>query len=182
MEVHDHNRARRTMTVLSVVCVVLQLAIAPQISVFGGSINFTMILAGCIGLMYGSAAGTTAGFLAGLLHDLTAPVPVGLMMLVLAVGGFVLGLGDRNRVAESFSSSAKSFAVFSLVANIVYGIALFLSGHEGDLVVSIFGHGLVCAILTSLAACIVLLVLSGGEGSRPHSGRRVGGTRFRGVR
>ncbi len=179
MEVRDRHRAHRTIAVLAAVCVVLQLSLAPQISVFGGTVNFLMVLAGAVALSYGSSAGVVCGFLAGLLYDLTTPVPAGLMMLVLTVGGFALGYGGRNRVAESYASSLKVFGGFALAANVVYGIGLFLTGVEGSILVAIFGHGVVCAVLTTLVAALVLLALSGAEGPGGFSAKGAKGTRFR---
>lgn len=171
MEVRDHHKARRTVAVVAIVCVLCQLALSPQISVLGGSVNFMMILAGCVALLRGGGTGVAVGFAAGALYDLTAPVPVGLMMLVLTVSSFALGLGERNRIGESFSGSVKLFAGMAVAADLVYGIGLLLMGAEHNVLIALLGHGLASAVLTTLVASLFILVLSSAEGGRGFSAK-----------
>ena len=51
MAYHDAPQTTRSLAILAIICCVLQVALAPQISVFGGRINFMLILAGVIVLI-----------------------------------------------------------------------------------------------------------------------------------
>lgn len=189
MEVHDKYSARRTVTVLAVVCVVLQMALSPQISIGGGTVNFMLILTGAVALLSGSRAGCIAGFLAGALYDFTMPVPSGLMMLILTVTGFILGSGGRNRLAEQLDVALKLFAIAACAVNVAYAVALLLTGAQTDVLTAIFGHGLASIILDIIFALPVFYALARadmgqGFGRRPNSLRSVnakrgGGKRYR---
>ena len=50
MQVTDRNARRRITVILAVVCCVLQLALAPNVGIGNGRINFMLVLAACIAL------------------------------------------------------------------------------------------------------------------------------------
>lgn len=189
MEVHDKYSARRTVGILAVVCVVLQMALSTQISIGGGTVNFMLILTGTVALLSGSRAGCVAGFLAGTLYDFTMPVPAGLMMLILSVTGFILGSGERNRLAEQLDVSLKLFAIACCAVNLVYAIALLLIGTQSDILTAIFGHGVASILLDVIFALPFFYVLARadlGQGfaRRPNSlrtanAKRGGAKRYR---
>ncbi len=188
MEVRDKYTIRHTVAILSVVCVVLQLGLTPQISIGGGTINFMLILTGSVALLCGSRAGCVAGFLAGALYDFTMPVPAGLMMLALTVTGFVLGSGERNRLQEQLDVSVKLFAIACCAVNVLYAIALLLLGAQHDILMAIFGHGLASIVLDVLVALPFFYVLARADVSQTFSRsnslrsvntRRTAGKRYR---
>ena len=76
--------------ILAVVAAVLQVALAPQISILGGRFNFMLAFALAIALRGDGAQAVYAGFFSGLFYDLTATVPVGLMALLTMLASFAL--------------------------------------------------------------------------------------------
>ena len=89
--------------ILAVVAAVLQVALAPQISILGGRFNFMLAFALAIALRGDGAQAVYAGFFSGLFYDLTATVPIGLMALLTMLaargraGSLVLRCGWRLR-------------------------------------------------------------------------------------
>ena len=160
MEVRDKHAYLRAIGIIASVCVVLQMALSPQLSVFGGTINFMMILTGCVALLTGSRYGVFAGFFSGVLYDFTMPVPAGLMMLMLSVAGYVLGSGERNRLQEQLDASVKLFAGVCLGVNVAYSIALVLTGAESSIVSAVLGHGLASTVLDTIFVVPFLYALS----------------------
>ncbi len=70
------------MPVLAIVAAVLQVALAPQVSILGGRFNFMLAFAVAVALRGDATQAVYAGFFSGLFYDLTATVPIGLMALI----------------------------------------------------------------------------------------------------
>ena len=85
MRLTDRNRDVHNIVLLAIVCLVLQLALAPNIALLQGHANFACIFAMLIALSIGGRTGTICGFVAGILYDLSSTSPIGLMALLLTV-------------------------------------------------------------------------------------------------
>lgn len=179
MEYRDTAHSQRALAILIAVAAVLQVALAPQISILGGRINFMVILAGAVALMGNASQAVYVGFGAGLLYDLTSPVPVGLMTLILTASSFVLVQMASAGTSGFSSTSLRFMGFFSVVVCLLNGIALFFMGSERDLLLSLGGHGLMSAVLTTVVS-IPFLMLSGSMGSSRSGFSAHGhGTRFK---
>ena len=75
----------RVLAIAAAVYAVFQVGFAPQVSLLGGTFNFMVAFALVIGPGLGAHRGVIAAFLCGLFYDLTSPVPVGLMALILSI-------------------------------------------------------------------------------------------------
>ncbi|WP_291288730.1 hypothetical protein [Enorma sp.] len=170
--------------ILAVVAAVLQVALAPQISILGGRFNFMLAFALAIALRGDGAQAVYAGFFAGLFYDLTATVPVGLMALLTMLASFALSSIGGAGTSGFSGASLRLAAAGALAVSIVNGIVLVVLGAEGNLLISL-GHGLMTAILTSIACIPFLMVagtgssLGGGSFSRPGARAGSGGSRFK---
>ncbi len=92
MQVADEIKSCAPAALLSPsMCLILQLALAPNISLAQGHINFALIFCALMALKIGGKTGTICGFCAGLLYDLSSTSPVGLMALLLTVMSYILG-------------------------------------------------------------------------------------------
>lgn len=82
---------------------------------------FSLVLVHCLGLLEGRSRGTLDGLVLGLLIDITAGTPLGLMTALYAgmgyVGGWVGRTMWRNKLAPLFSA-AFCFAVYELVMDV----------------------------------------------------------------
>ena len=170
MQVNDSNKNRRSMVRLALVCLFLQLALAPNFGIANGRINFGLIYAGVIALTIGGHTGVVAGFFAGLVFDLCTTGPVGLMSLLLTVAAFLMGIEVRNRIAEDFSGSVVLFVMCAFVVSVFYNLAMFLVGQGGSIVDMLFLRTLPTFILTG--AAFVPFALIAGKGT---AGSSLGG-------
>lgn len=184
MEFRETQRSSRGIAIVAVVACVLQVALAPQLSILGGRINFMIILSAVLCFTGNADRAVVASFFCGLFYDLTAAVPVGLMALLLTVGSFALANTSAAQVGASNGDSLRLVAAFAVIVSVVYGIILLVMGVQSDILMSIFGHGLTSGILTAIVA-IPFMLLSGGSDSsrRGFSARGKGkGTRYKGIR
>ena len=151
MQVVDRNREVRTTAVLAVVCLVLQLALAPNIGLGNGRANFGLVLVGSVALFSSSRHPVLAGFLSGLVFDLCTTGPIGLMAFCLTLVGFALGLGARERVVGDLATSVVYASAASLAVSVVYHVAMLLVGQSSSLIDALFLRALPTALLTIVA-------------------------------
>ena len=137
MDLHEQGASSRTFAIAAVVCVLLQVGLAPQISIAGGRVNFMIILV-CLGVFSGDPTrAVVCGFCSGLFYDLSASVPVGVMSLLLTVGSFALVHSAAGQVGGSSSARGITVGAFALAINVVYSIILLFMGLETSFVVAI---------------------------------------------
>lgn len=108
--------------------VVLQVALAPQIAVFGVVPNFIFLVVVTLALVEGPVAGGLSGFVGGLLFDLLGTSVVGPYALVLTLVGYVAGMLSANLFAEGWLLPVTVVAVASLITEVAYGIVLAVLG------------------------------------------------------
>ncbi len=113
-----------TTTLALTVAVVLQIALAPQVAVFGVVPNLVFLVVVTLALTEGPAAGCVAGFAGGLLFDLLGTGVVGPYALVFCVVGYVAGLLHANMFAESWLLPVTVVFLASLGSEVSYGIIM----------------------------------------------------------
>ncbi|MBM6675182.1 rod shape-determining protein MreD [Olsenella uli] len=148
MRVADRGRESRTTVVMAVLCLVFQLTLAPNVALGNGRANFALVFTVCYALFSGRGGAPVAGFLAGLLFDLSSTGPIGLMAFCLTVAGALLGMSARERLAGDLASSVVHAAAVSLGVSVVYHLAMLLVGQASSLVDVLFLRALPTALLT----------------------------------
>ncbi len=133
MQVKDANKKRREVLVIGGLCLVLQLAMAPHICLGSGCANFALVYTGVVALSLGGRSAVIAGFAAGLMFDLTATTPVGLMALLLTLCGYALGIEERDRFGDGFVASLTSFGLGALAVLLSYHLAMILLGESSNM-------------------------------------------------
>lgn len=108
------------------IAAVLQAGLAPYLSIGGVVPNFMMLVVVTLALVEGPGAGASTGFAAGLLFELLGSGPVGPMVLVLTLTGYLAGLMHEKMFAEGWLLPLTVLAVVSLGAEISYGLILNL--------------------------------------------------------
>ena len=174
MEVRDPHRQRRSLAIACAVAAVLQLALAPQISLFGGAFNFMLVFALCMSM--GNEIGSA--FFSGLFYDMTSAAPVGLMSLLLTIGCFSLATVSHGVSGNVSTDTMRLIAVAILAINVVNGVVLFFMGVEGGFVSAVLVHGLASTVLDTIAA-LPFLVLVGASEPKKGFSARTKGTRFK---
>lgn len=148
MQVADRGRETRGTIALAIVCLVLQLALSPNVALGNGHPNFALIFSACVALQIGGTRGVVAGFASGLLFDLTTTAPIGLMAFCLSVSSFALGIEQRNRMAGDLASTMTLFCAGALGVSLVYHLAMLLVGQASSIVDVVVFRTLPTALLT----------------------------------
>ncbi|MCL4553596.1 MAG: rod shape-determining protein MreD [Actinobacteria bacterium] len=111
-----------------VVAFLLQIAIAPQLGIFGIVPNIVFVLMAAIALLRGSRQGAIIGFTCGLIFDFIGSGPIGVSALSFCVAGAMAGALRHNTFAEGWKLPVVIVAVSSLVAELLYAVTLLLLG------------------------------------------------------
>ena len=149
----DKNTKRRLTVILAATCAVLQLAIAPNLPLFGGRY------------------GTVSGFLCGLFFDFCSTSPLGLMAFFLTVCSYVLGMEVRNKLADDTSISLTQFSVAAFAVSNAYALALVLLGGAGFFE-ALFARALPTAAITIACYLPFVMILSRNRQGFTLSSRR----------
>lgn len=184
MQVKDSVRSRRDFGILAAICLILQIAVAPNIAFGNGRANLALVFAGVASLMLGGRTGVLCGFVAGLIFDLSTTGPIGLMAFLLTIGSFVTGLEGRNRIADDFTGSLVAFARLCCSVTVCYHVAMLLVGDATSLIDVVFLRSVPTIILTMIAFAPFAYVISHETGSslslggRPSKSARSHGSRY----
>lgn len=107
---------------------VLQVMLAPHLSIFGVVPNLLLLVVMTLAFVEGPTAGAVAGFAAGLLLDLLGTAPIGAWALVLTITGYTSGMLQENLFAEGWLAPATVAVVAGLVADTSYLVVLAVVG------------------------------------------------------
>ena len=172
MQVNDSNKHRHDGLILAVVCLVLQVGLAPYISVANGHINFAFIYCALVSLTVGGSFGVALGFVAGLVFDLCTTGPIGLMTLLLTIAAFLMGMESRNRLQDDTSSAIILFVIVCVVVSLAYNLAMLLVGQAASVVDMFVYRSLPTFLLTCLAFIPFAYLFSRGSSHHGSMGGR----------
>ncbi len=172
MQVKDVNRHRRSTAISAVVCLVLQVAIAPNLGLGNGRANFALVFCGAYALYEGGRAGVIAGFLSGLAFDLLTTGPFGLMSGLFTVFAYALGREARNRFADGFVASLTTFGTGAIITLFAYNATMVIMGNDVSLIDLLFMRTLPSFALSFICFMPIAwyLVQRSGKGSGIGSG------------
>jgi rod shape-determining protein MreD len=119
--------SRTLITTLALLAaLLLQVAVAPQLAVFGVVPNFVFLVVVTLALMEGPVTGCVAGFIGGLLFDLLGASVVGPYALVFCVAGYMAGLIHANMFAEGWLLPVSVVFIASVGAEITHGTIMVI--------------------------------------------------------
>ena len=148
------NRVLPTVAAIAAASL-LQIALAPYIAIGGVVPNVLLLVVVTLALVEGPAAGAAAGFGAGLIFELLGSGPIGPMVLVLTVTGYMAGLLHENMFAEGWLLPLTVMAVASLASTLAYGLMLDFLGAGGPFLLTFFTKILPEAIYDTALALLV---------------------------
>jgi len=131
------NRVLPTVAAIAAAAL-LQAGLAPYVAIGGVVPDFLLLVVVTLALVEGPAAGASAGFAAGLIFELLGSGPVGPMVLVLTVTGYMAGLLHENMFAEGWLLPLTVLAVASIGSTLAYGLMLDLLGVGGPFLLTFF--------------------------------------------
>lgn len=138
-----------------VVAGILQAGLAPYMAIGGITPNFLLLVTVTIALVQGPAAGCSAGFACGLIFDLLGSGPVGPMILVLSVTGYLAGLLHENMFAEGWLLPITVLGIAALGSEIAYGLILDLLGSGGPVLLTFITKTLPTAVYNTVLGLLV---------------------------
>jgi rod shape-determining protein MreD len=113
---------------LGLLCVLVQIALVSQVSVFGTNADLLPLVIAAVGLMTGSVAGAAFGFSVGLFLDLAFVQTVGLSSLVYVAVGYLAGRARELRDPHGTLVPLALGAAATAVATVGYALMQFLIG------------------------------------------------------
>ena len=155
--------ATRTSLVL-VIALTVQLAIASRLEVFGVQGDLMLLVAVCAGLAAGPDRGATVAFAAGISFDLLLQSPFGLSALTYAIVAYVAGSLQDLVLRAAWWIPLSTAAAASALGVILYGVAGTMVG-EDLLAVSLMRVALVVGILNGVVAPFALPVVRWATGN-----------------
>ena len=153
---------RRSLPTMGAVlaAALLQAGLAPYLAIGGVVPNFLLLVVVTLALVEGPVAGCSTGFACGLLFDLLGAGPVGPMVLVLTVTGYLAGLLHENMFAEGWLLPISVLGVAALGSEIAYGLLLDLLGGGGPVFVTFITRILPAAVYNTVLGLLVFPLLA----------------------
>lgn len=142
--------------VSTIVCLLLQVLLAPHIAIAGATPLFLAIPLAVVATSSGTALAVAFAFLLGLVYDLGTGTPLGSMSMAFSLAALVMQLLGRTEGGTGVSLGALAAAV--VVAEVVQGILLAMTGYAtsaGPVLVRM----LVGSLYTSAIAAIGLAIV-----------------------
>jgi rod shape-determining protein MreD len=148
---------RKALPTIAIVAVAafLQAAFAPYMAIGGVVPNFLLLAVVTIALVEGPIAGCSVGFVAGAIFDLLGSGPVGPMILVLTVTGYLAGQLHANMFAEGWLLPMTVLAIAALGSELAYGLIIMLLGAGGPFVTMLFSKMLPSAVYNTALGLLV---------------------------
>lgn len=137
------------------VAFVLQVMLAPDLSIARVIPNFLFLVVVTLAFVEGPIAGAVSGFVAGLLLDLLSTGPVGAWTLVLSTTGYTAGMLQENLFAEGWLAPVTVAILAGLLADFAYLVVLTILG-----VGPAFWESLIRAVLPRALYNAVLVLLA----------------------
>jgi rod shape-determining protein MreD len=167
--------APRTAVVL-VSALLLQVVIAPWLTIGGVQVDLLLLVSLAAGLTGGPERGARVGFVAGILWDLTVAGPFGLSALTYCLAGYFVGSAQRSVVGPTWWAPIPGAGLAAAASVLFYAaVGVLLGYHEW-----LSSRTLVVAAVVGGTAALLVLpairILSWTEGeplglrfpSRPH--------------
>ena len=142
-------------TAAIIVAALIQAGVAPYLAIGHVVPNFLLLVVVTLALVEGPGAGASAGFAAGLMFDLLGSGPVGPMVAVLAITGYLAGLMHEVMFAEGWLLPLTVLAIASLGSEMAYGLILDVLGQGGPFWLTFFSKMLPGAAYDTALALLV---------------------------
>ena len=152
------------MSLLLVLALTFQLAVASRLEVFGAQGDVMLLVAVAAGLAAGPDRGATLGFVAGISFDLLLQSPFGLSALTYALVAYIAGSLQDSVLRAAWWIPVATAVAASALGVILYGVFGTMVG-EDLLGLSLLRIALVVATLNAVAAPVVLRAVRWATGT-----------------
>jgi rod shape-determining protein MreD len=155
--------AIRTALVLAG-ALVLQVAVAPWLTLAGVQVDLLLLVAVAAGLASGPERGARVGFLAGILWDLTLDTPLGLSALAYCLAGYFVGSAQRSVVGPTWWAPIPGAGLAAAAAVLFYAAMGAAFGHTEWVTSETLVVALVVGFTTALLVLPAIRILLWTEG------------------
>lgn len=138
----------------------LQVGIAPYISIAGISPNFLIIVVVVAAMINGSDQGAGVGFVGGLMFDLLGAGAVGPAALVFTITGYLVGLLAQHLFAEGWLLPVTVLGIASLFSEFLYLVFSSLLGSSVPFFTALYAFVLPTAVYTSIISVLLFSIIS----------------------
>jgi rod shape-determining protein MreD len=119
-----------------VVSLLLQIMIAPNISILGVVPNFILGFVVLNAILNTKRRSTLAGFILGFLYDLVAQGPLGIMSFVLAILAYAVSSVNKELLSGSWAIKAVLLLVAAFFGELLHAALLSIVGFDTDFITS----------------------------------------------
>ena len=143
-----------------ILCLFLQVGVAPAIQIGGCAPNFLLIPVLLVALKSGVGFGSLTGFLCGLFEDFAGNETVGCMALTMTLVAVIVGAVGSVLELQSPVITCVVALCACVLAMLGYGLGVVLSNPESSGALAIItGYSLPSAVYSALFACFALVTI-----------------------
>jgi rod shape-determining protein MreD len=118
------------LTVVLMLAVLLETALASNIRVMGANPDFALIVVACVGLLRGAEIGAAFGFFAGTLVSFVLLEPVGVNSFIFVIVGYLAGRYAETADLQSGAAPVVTVFFASLLAQLMFTMTQFLLARQ----------------------------------------------------
>ena len=173
------SRENKIIIVFSVVCVFLQLILAPNIAIGSAQPNFILVALLVSSIYRSQLFCVSYGFGMGLLCDLVGNSPVGSMSFILAVAGFILVYLRKFISSDVSSTVILVLTIAAFLCELIAGIFLILLGQGINFGETFLYDIIPSTIYNALAITLAYFAMRRAINGKQHKQLTKGRLRFR---
>lgn len=168
----DRSSSQPPLSILIVsalIAVVLQLAVAPTITLFGVVPNFILVAVTITATRNSSVRSTITGFILGLLFDFCSLGPIGAMALVLTILAYAVSSSNKGAFSGSIITDMIIMVVAIALGNLLISVIYAVVGVNPEFLLSLAQRVLPAIVYDALIGGLFLLLYNTvtGTGNRP---------------
>jgi rod shape-determining protein MreD len=153
----------------------LQLIMAPNIAILGAVPNFILGFVVLNAMSCNKVRSSLAGFILGLLYDLVAQGPLGIMSFVLAILGYSVSSLNKELFAGGWAVQALFLLVAAFFGELLHAAFLSILGYDTDFLLSLGMRVVPGTLYDALFGLIVFpLIHRFGKGRKKEPGQLKG--------
>ena len=151
----DNNLKLVVVVVGAVIAYVLQIVVAPAITIVSAMPNFIAIFAAIYTVSRARATSYVVPFVLGLIFDFVSGGPVGALAFSLTLSCAIASLLFSALDNDTIFVALVSVVVALLLTEVIYGIFLLAMGYEAGVLQALVYRALPCALYDCVLGCIL---------------------------
>jgi rod shape-determining protein MreD len=156
----DQRETNLRFTVIgSVIAFLSQVMLAPNIAILGVVPNFILGFVVLNAIFSGKTSSSVTGFILGLLFDLVAHGPLGIMSFALALLGYAVSSVNKELLSGSWAIKAFLLLVAAFFGELLHAALLSIIGFDSDFLTSFVMRTLPGALYDAVFGLVVFPIM-----------------------